>query len=328
MFQPRLIEQNARCLDFDELAWAAGFFDGEGSTVARTDAARPDYRQLQVTVPQAGADGRPEVLLRFRRAVLGMGRFDSPNPEGVHRWRSRGFEDGQATVALLWRFLSPVKRAQAAVALKAVLGQYMTRDYTARRPRSKVAPAVFSASRRAGALGDRASLELAWAAGFFDAEGWAGLCKGGPRPGLPPWQRIRASVSQHGSFAASPVVLQRFAEAVGLGTIERHGKADDYKWVVYGLSKVERLRATLSPWLGHLKLKQFQTAEDTFRAQPRIRGDRERCRRGHLYSGRLERNGRLRNYCSACSRLRGHAKRAAAGIKPRPFKNLARRYNS
>lgn len=317
-----------RCLHLAELAWAAGLFDGEGSTIARRESARPRYRQLEVTVPQSGRDGLPQVLSRFQKAVLGLGTFDPPNDESVHRWRARGFEDGQATIALLWRFLSRAKRAQATVALHTLIAQYGPSGCKARAGRSRIARSIHQHTNRCEVQADSRSLDLAWAAGFFDAEGWVGLCRGGSRPGLPRWQRIRASVSQHGSSTSSPVVLERFAEAVGLGTIERHGEADDYKWVVYGLSKVERLREALSPWLGDLKLHQFQVAVDTFRAQPRIRGDRERCKRGHVYSGRLERHPGVRNYCNACSRLRGRAKRAAAGIKPRPFKNPARRYNS
>ena len=36
-----------------ELAWAAGFFDGEGTTMARSTSDRPGYRQLNLTVPQS-----------------------------------------------------------------------------------------------------------------------------------------------------------------------------------------------------------------------------------------------------------------------------------
>src|SRR5437773_3792330 len=66
-------------LDRAELAWAAGFFDGEGSTIARTLTSRPGYHQLNVTVPQSGRDGIPAVLLRFQRVMLGMGHISGPS---------------------------------------------------------------------------------------------------------------------------------------------------------------------------------------------------------------------------------------------------------
>lgn len=322
------MQRNVRCLDPEELAWAAGFFDGEGSTIARTDGSRPRYHQLDVIVPQSGRDGVPDVLLRFQQAVLGLGTLDPPNDVHMHRWRNRGFEDAQATIALLWRFLSPVKRLQAASAMRAVAAQYASALYKARRPRSVISLDAHIHGSRCDLESHITRPELAWAAGFFDAEGWSGLVTTGKRPGLPPWGRVRASVSQHGTVASSPVVLERFAAAVGMGTIEGHGEADDYKWVVYGISKVERLRDTLAPWLGAEKLAQFELAISTFRSQPRIRGDRDRCVRGHVYSGKLERDGRVRHYCTACSRLRDRRSRAAKGIPPRQFKNIARRYNS
>ena len=52
----------------EELAWAAGFFDGEGSTILTT---KTDKRlgQLSLSVAQS-AD--PETLYRFRDAVKGL----------------------------------------------------------------------------------------------------------------------------------------------------------------------------------------------------------------------------------------------------------------
>ncbi|MDP9320171.1 MAG: hypothetical protein M3P16_03625 [Chloroflexota bacterium] len=67
-----------------ELAWAAGFFDGEGSTIARRDRARPGYRRLVLSVPQAGGNIPPEVLVRFRHAILAMGSIGPRNDEGVY----------------------------------------------------------------------------------------------------------------------------------------------------------------------------------------------------------------------------------------------------
>lgn len=74
-------------LDSAELAWAAGFFDGEGSTIARSDSARPGYYQLNITVPQGCRFGVPPLLRRFQRAMRGMGRIHGPNDEYVYMLR-------------------------------------------------------------------------------------------------------------------------------------------------------------------------------------------------------------------------------------------------
>jgi ssDNA-binding Zn-finger/Zn-ribbon topoisomerase 1 len=108
--------------DREALAWAAGFFDGEGC------ASFSNVRRfhLNFNVRQATDDAAvvPEVLIRFRDAV-GLGRIHGPErrprrerPQYV--WQAGSFEDCQAVLALLWPWLGTIKRAQAARALKAV----------------------------------------------------------------------------------------------------------------------------------------------------------------------------------------------------------------
>ena len=96
----------------EELAWAAGFFDGEGWTGLRG-------RALGMVLPQT--DPRP--LQRFQVAVLGLGTIDGPwqprNPKWKPKWtwRIQRFETVQAVAAMLWAFLSEPKREQARRAL-------------------------------------------------------------------------------------------------------------------------------------------------------------------------------------------------------------------
>lgn len=304
------------------------FFDGEGSTFAKSDSDRPGYFQLSVTVPQSGRDGTPEVLLRFQRAVLGMGVIDAPNKDFVYRWRARGFVDAQATLALIWRFLGDVKRDQAAAAMRAVMDQYRSGRYPHRRPRSPSSVTPHAAHAVKPTANDHDRLERAWAAGLFDAEGWIGLKRSGARPDAPDWYRVRASVSQHGAVGATPQVLERFAAAVGVGRIERHGEADDFKWVCEHLAEIESTIDTLDPWLGVKKREQATEALQRFSAQVRLRGNRERCARGHPYHGYRMKAAGMRHICNACARLRDRAERAARGIPPRQFKNVSRRYTS
>lgn len=91
-----------------ELAWAAGFFDGEGCVSGRGN--RKGLPQIAITQHES-----PDCLLRFKKAVLNRGRVYGP------RWDKRGrgpiyvynastFENAQFIVALLWKYLSEPKR--------------------------------------------------------------------------------------------------------------------------------------------------------------------------------------------------------------------------
>ena len=73
MIEPVLSPNVPQPLDQELLAWAAGFFDGEGSTIAKSDSRRPNYYQLDMSVPQSSLDGVPAVLVKFQRAMLGVG---------------------------------------------------------------------------------------------------------------------------------------------------------------------------------------------------------------------------------------------------------------
>jgi hypothetical protein len=69
----------------EALAWAAGFFDGEGcfhfSLRRRSDGALD--RSTQVRMTQADS----EVLIRFRDAVGGLGRVYGPYDKRRATWR-------------------------------------------------------------------------------------------------------------------------------------------------------------------------------------------------------------------------------------------------
>jgi hypothetical protein len=104
----------------NELAWVAGFFDGEGYIGA---GGTPGKRTIEISIAQAGTAGVPGTLTRVQ-LVLGVGRLRGPrmlaNPWSKlpqYVWCARSFEDVQFAVAMLWQWLGPVKRAQARDAL-------------------------------------------------------------------------------------------------------------------------------------------------------------------------------------------------------------------
>lgn len=110
-----------------ELAWAAGFFDGEGWVGATTRGAKTGpKRYLQLGITQID----PYVLERFRSAVGGLGSVTGPYAQ-KGRWRPRyhyqlGSRAGVTSVMLqLEPFLSEIKRLQWETAYHVVMQQDM-----------------------------------------------------------------------------------------------------------------------------------------------------------------------------------------------------------
>src|ERR1700738_3888302 len=100
----------------EELAWAAGFFDGEGHTSHTSRRYRKDgdsrylYHYIQAVVSQSGQT-LPETLTRFHNAVSGIGVINGPYMTTrqrlpAWRWCAGGFKKTQAVIAMLWAFLS------------------------------------------------------------------------------------------------------------------------------------------------------------------------------------------------------------------------------
>jgi hypothetical protein len=298
------VPDDCRLSSFDplQIAWAAGFFDGEGSTIAYfPNKKKSRYLRLQATVPQGGHSEAPEVLHRFQAAMLGMGKIVGPNDFGIYVWKTRGFEETQAAIALLWRYLGPVKRAQATAAIREVLNGYRSGRLKARRSRRQHNDHTpHAAAGLARATAD--DLDRAWAAGFLDAEGCFGLARSAKRKNGPQWYKIRVSASQHGDVGVPAQVLTRLHAALGSrGRIERHGEPDDYRWVDEGPETIEYVSRRTEPWLGAVKVAQAMEALRRFRAQVRLKGDATHCIRGHAYSSVALRGGRLRRICRECT---------------------------
>lgn len=99
----------------EELAWAAGFWDGEGTACVIT-RTKNRHRALRASVNQS--ESNAENLKRFH-TVIGFGRMHGPyraksrpNSQGAFQVNFDGFENVQALMALLWPWLGSIKRAQ------------------------------------------------------------------------------------------------------------------------------------------------------------------------------------------------------------------------
>jgi hypothetical protein len=319
--EPALPDGVPQPLDNELLAWAAGFFDGEGSTIARSYSRRPGYRQLEVGVPQSGHAGVPEVLTKFRLAMLSVGHIRPQRSDGMWKWSVEGRLVSELVLALMWPWLGTVKRAQASDALDVIDAQYA--DGRVRMRPARYRPALVAhIDARAS---DASHLDLAWAAGFLDAEGYFGVPKGYIRKDGTRGLVVRASATQHGESYVPADVLVRLRTVLARGRIERHGEVDDFKWATEGILNVRAVLESVRPWLGSVKLNQAIRAIDAVESS-RVRGDAERCLRGHLYDRVYVRpDGRIHRICNTCDRMRERAERLSQGIVPRVFKHPERR---
>ena len=104
-------------------AWAAGFFDAEGTVRLEGDPRRP---AVWMSIPQASDDGTPPVLERFRdvvRAGAITGPRIVPSPWSKlpqYRWELRRFAEIERVVALLRPYADVVKREQMDACVRAV----------------------------------------------------------------------------------------------------------------------------------------------------------------------------------------------------------------
>jgi hypothetical protein len=97
-----------------ELAWAAGFFDGEGCTThRRSNKEALPYPTLNVS------QNNPQTLKRFQDAVCQIGAIYPANHRSgkyskpMFSFSVSSFEKVQFVISLLWKFLSEQKRGQA-----------------------------------------------------------------------------------------------------------------------------------------------------------------------------------------------------------------------
>jgi hypothetical protein len=98
-------------IDREGLAWAAGFYDGEGCTSG--SANKVGKFQVHVVVVQKDI----RVLVKFQ-TIVGVGTIYGPyKSTNCYRFDAYGFEKAQAVVCMLWPWLSEIKREQAKGAL-------------------------------------------------------------------------------------------------------------------------------------------------------------------------------------------------------------------
>ncbi len=242
-------------MDTRDLAWAAGFFDAEGSISHHLPTNRKTYR-ANLDVSQAG-DGQIPVVLRRFREVIGAGSIFGPYRGYLYYWRTHDTSLITSVVAILWPWLSTEKQAQIRRTLSAI-------------------PALWSAEALGQlwfsrvALFDQRAERLAWAAGIFDGDGTIGAYSQGERTRH---LHLTASIVQASESGDAPTALTRFRDYVGLGNVNGPypprgwSKLPQYRWQLGGM-RVEDLIAMLRPWLSPVRLAQ---AEEALKAERRTK---------------------------------------------------------
>jgi hypothetical protein len=290
-------------LDEHELAWAAGFFDGDGwAALVRQKLRRRGRPKAQIN--QSSVTGVPEVLVRFRDAV-GVGRISGPKietgREPLYSWVASSAGDVLRTGTLICPWLSRQKREQFTGAVDLPF---------------HIEPID----------------SFAWAAGLFDAEGSTSLSDHRSHAG---YKAIEASVTQ-GSGVGKPAELTRFMNVLRSGTIygpyEQDGANEPiYRWRVCTSDDVRRAIHIVQPWLGGVKRAQAWGAlavvdqqSSLPRGRPEWGSHKTHCVHGHEYAVARMRpyvsrgadvRRRENKQCLACMREQARARRELAKTK-------------
>lgn len=288
-------------MDRHELAWAAGFFDGEGW-------ANRSGRSVHSRINQAGPDGMPTVLTKFQR-IVGVGRLHGPQVEegkqDLYWWDATSRADIARVADLIGPWLCSAKRAE----FEHTLGR-------------QISPIVWPGSM---------SEELAWAGGFFDGEGSTYLEKHRTHPD---YFVPRLYVPQSAEVGVAPELLRLKAAMSDLGTISGLRRNKGNKWRPYRRWRVFTPRDVLLgshllwPFIGDVKRAQAELVLQVIHSQPDLpRGNptfgvagSRYCLNGHdkwkarlrPFRGRgrnLEDPHRDRRQCLACVRIAARKRR-------------------
>ena len=230
-----------RAVDTTEHAWAAGFFDAEGSVLIRDQRG---YARRELAVSQGGAEMAPPVLLRLQRTFDGRGSVRGPRRGYLYYWRASNAQDVDAIGTLLLPWLSDPKRSQLiAAADRAHADLAQDGDMEGIRHEEH---------------------EGAWAAGFFGGDGTVSASRS---VRASPARCLRARIAQGGA-TGEPEARRRFKAPVGdLGSIRGPfmpknpwSRQPQHAWQVGGSADVEAVLERRWPWLDEAKRDQARRA--------------------------------------------------------------------
>jgi hypothetical protein len=112
----------------EELAWAGGFFDGEGSTYLEKHRTHVGHFVPRLHVSQSSEGCVAPTLMRFKAALGDLGSISGEHPgKGKHRpyrrWRAFTPADVLLGLHMVWPFIGDVKRSQAQLVMQVIHSQ-------------------------------------------------------------------------------------------------------------------------------------------------------------------------------------------------------------
>ena len=115
-------------IDRERLAWAGGFFSGEGCCHISTNTYGRKRKYLRLTVVNTSK----QALDRFYGSIGRLGGmnevpYQRGNYKPTYQWRVANFEEAQQVICLLWIFLSEEKKHDAKTSLKQCLQSYQAK---------------------------------------------------------------------------------------------------------------------------------------------------------------------------------------------------------
>lgn len=278
-----------------EIAWAAGFFEGEGTISGYPRRDRPS-RVVQLAAYESADHGGPHLLERFRR-VMGGGSVVGPYRGRLFHWTTKRVDVVASVTVALWADLSTERRSQFTRASRGT-PRWEELVRTLGLPRTEV-------------RARHDPRELSWAAGLFDGEGSIAKIRHGTGPPRLYLAMASNAVAPH----SAPV---RFHRVVGVGSIrgpryltDGWSRLPQWRWEATSFEDAQAVIGMLWNALGAVKRAQARAALDAYAA---ARGDRLRrpraSPRGDAAPARRAPSGRSTSSSRAASATR--PRRAAA----------------
>jgi hypothetical protein len=99
----------------EEVAWAAGLFEGEGCVAFGQSGRKGSGKSISAQIRLAMTDR--DMVERFAQVVrvgaLHRPRRGRPNEKIIYGWAAYGFENVQQVIAMFWPWLGQRRRARA-----------------------------------------------------------------------------------------------------------------------------------------------------------------------------------------------------------------------
>lgn len=257
----------------EDLAWLAGFWDGEGcvrSAKTNTTFAYPIF-----TMSQAGSEGR-ELCERVHRITDVGGKIDGPFKRkspytDVYMFRANGYPRVATMTIACWPWLSRTKKDQALAALNAFHDHASGRRQRADLTTDFLADALVNRERPTTRRED-----LAWLAGFWDGEGCCSSLNTVNSRSYPVFTLSQAGPENEALCRRVAAIVGGPASVSG-PYVQRNEWNPQWKVRIGGHERVQSMTAACWHWLSRTKRDQAARVLGAYRENHAPRFQRTHC---------------------------------------------------